>query len=329
MFKNIVFISLIFMALTGCKTSESNTQPSENPTPETEQPENTIPPAITNARSFIFGHSLLVHENTPSPSEEKKVPHWIHALAQEAGLQFAADGQYGFLRNHADFSGINAQWGFQNVPSTWTDENMDFTDVDFNIAISTPGNFIQYQAPDALYYDSTTESPLSATLDILDQTRTAHPSIPFYIYENWPDMSGYGTFPGSINFTQYNNDTISGDFHNWFITYHDAILAARPGSNVKMIPTGPILSKLFRDTVLSGLALTDLYEDDAPHGEATLYFLASMVTYMAIYQTQAPVTFTPPATVNILVRSNYTLINNFIWAELNAFNFPDGNSRVF
>tara|TARA_A100001015_G_scaffold321302_1_gene451331 strand:- start:603 stop:2003 length:1401 start_codon:yes stop_codon:yes gene_type:complete len=285
--------------------------------------------SVTDIRMFIFGHSLINHEYTPDPTEEKKVPHWLYLLAQASGLQYAADGQYGFMRSHADFSNIGAQWSFQLTPGVSTNENTDFSNVNYNLILSTPLNFVQYQAPDQPYYDSLTVSPLSATLSVFDQSRLAHPNIPFYIYENWPDMGGYGNFPGGIDIARYHNDTISGGHHIWFTQYHNSLLAARPGSNIKMIPVGPVISRLLRDTSLSGIPLTDLYEDNAPHGQPTLYFLASLVTYMAIYQTPAPASFNPPSTVHPLVRNNYSMVVNTIWGHLQNFNDSSGNSLVF
>ena len=300
---------------------------------EVEPPPPVVEPPVSQGpedlRLFIFGHSLIVHEHTPSPTEEKKVPHWLSMIAGQDNKSFAADGQYGFLQNHANFNNISPQWGFPNVTSTWTNENTPFSQVDFNLIMMTPANFIQYQAPSAPYFDNPAVSPLSATLEIYDQSRAAHPGIPFYIYENWPDMGGYGAFPGGVDFARYNRDTRTGDFHQWFLDYHDALLSARPGSQIKMIPVGPLLSGLFTQTPLQGIPLTSLYEDDAPHGQPTLYFLASLVTYSAIYKTQPPANLNIPNTVHPLVRDNYTLVINYIWNELQNFDHESGESRVF
>jgi hypothetical protein len=142
-------------------------------------------------------------------------------------------------------------------------------------------------------------------------------------------MGGYGAFPGGVDFARYNRDTRTGDFHQWFLDYHDALLSARPGSQIKMIPVGPLLSGLFTQTPLQGIPLTSLYEDDAPHGQPTLYFLASLVTYSAIYKTQPPANLNIPNTVHPLVRDNYTLVINYIWNELQNFDHESGESRVF
>jgi hypothetical protein len=134
--------------------------------------------------------------------------------------------------------------------------------------------------------------------------------------------------PSDTEFENYNNYTL-GNFHNWWVDYQDFVQAERPNENVRMIPVGPILSKLLTDTSLSQIPILELYEDNAPHGEPTLYFLASLITYMAIYEEKAPSTYAIPNTVNALVQNNFQNTIDFIWDELLAFNYSNGSSRVF
>ncbi len=281
-------------------------------------------------KSYIFGHSLIVHTppSIPTPSDETTVPHWMEELSNAAGYGYTADGQYGFLRNHADLPPTD-QWSFDQVPSGW---NGSFGSSNFTTVMLTAANFIQYQ-PVTTPYDGSNPSqtsPLDATLNIVDWVSQQEPSARIVIYENWPDMSGYvSSFPASAQeFSNYNR-AVNGDFHDWWIDYHDRVRSARPNANVKMVPVGPIISKLLTDTNLSQIPFTDLYEDDAPHGRPTIYFLASLVTYMATYGVQPPADFQIPNTVNSLVQSNYSATVNFIWDELHSFEDSQGNSRVF
>ena len=107
------------------------------------------------------------------------------------------------------------------------------------------------------------------------------------------------------------------------------ILSARPDANVKMIPVGPILAKLLTDTDLANIPIDVLYEDDAPHGRPTLYFLASLVTYMGTFGVPAPVEFEIPPTVSSIVADNYAEVITFIWGELQTFEDAEGNSRIY
>ncbi len=297
--------------------------PTITPTPYetlTPQPESTPFPKITNVRNYIFGHSLILHA---TESDETTVPHWVHALAQDAGYSYAVDGQYGFLPQHANLP-PNAQWGFQNVPGVWDPESgQTFADADFTTILLTAANFVQYQ-PATSPYDGdnpTNASPVSATLDIIDWVTAQEPGIEIYVYENWPDMAGFlsGEWPPSAAaFANYNAYT-TGEFHDWWVDYHSELTTARPDETIIMIPVGPILAKLLTETELSQIPLLELYEDDAPHGEPTLYFLASLITYMSIYGEQPPADFPIPATVNQTVADNFEAVVDLIWADLETF----------
>ncbi|MEM9837073.1 MAG: T9SS type A sorting domain-containing protein [Bacteroidota bacterium] len=282
-------------------------------------------------RSFIFGHSLINHALpiVPTPSQETTVPFWLSELAQEAGKTYAATGQYGFLPQHANLPPV-ANWGFDNVPFVWDSEQSEFSAANFNNILLTAGNFIQWQGPSEAY-PGESFTPISLTSDILQWVNQQTPGIQTYIYENWPDMAGFAGqgFPLSASaFADY-NDYTRGDFHQWWIDYQDALTAAHPNLPLKMIPVGPILADLLEQTALSSIPLSELYEDDAPHGRATIYFLASLITYMATYEEQAPTSYPIPSTVHATVATHYSTVVDFIWDALLDFNFPNGESRVF
>lgn len=290
--------------------------------------------AQTDITNYIFGHSLLVHEPPalPTPPNETTVPHWVYLLAQEAGHNYAVAGQYGFLPQHANLPPFS-QWGFALVPPAWESDYEPFSDADFTTILITASNFSQWQPSYIPYYGGGgVQSPLTATLDIIDWVQLQEDSLTIYIYENWPDMAGFiageGFPPTAAEFSNYHDYTQNG-FHDWWVEYHDSLVVARPADNIKMIPVGPIISSLLTETALSGIPILDLYEDNAPHGRPTIYFLASLVTYMAMYGELAPANFTNFGTVHSLVQSNYATAVNYIWAELQAFNHLNGDSRVF
>lgn len=282
-------------------------------------------------RTFIFGHSLIHHEAqvNPTPSQETSVPHWFHLLAAEAGYGYATSGQYGFIPQHANLPPI-AQWGFDIVPPAWDSDHEMFSEADFDNILITPGNFIQYQPPHVNYYNDN-QSPLDYTSQIFDWCAQQEDSLVFYIYENWPDMAGYlnNGFPASTTeWAAYNND-LNGSFHDWFLEYHDSLILAHPAHCVRMIPVGPVISHLLFQPPFDQIAVDTLYEDDAPHGRPTIYFLAALVTYMAMYEEPAPMSFQVPSIIDNIVANNYATVVNFIWNELQNFNDSQGDSRVF
>ena len=306
------------IAFVGC------TNATENPINET-----TLTPN-QSVRIYIFGNSLIDHIVTPEPTEEKRVPHWLGLLAQAAQTEFLVDGTYGFIRDFLDFNNIQPQWTYTTASQVWEEPGDPFSAQDYSALLFSPTNFLQYQGPDQAYFDDPNETPLSASLSLYDQSIAAHPNVPFYIYEGWGEMDGgYGTFPGTINLSTYHQNMISGTYPDWYTDLHDQMLAARPGANIRLIPVSRILSTILNQSTYSSLSVLDLYEDDAPHGQSTLYFLASLITYSAIYQQMPPENFDIPNTVESVIRDNYPALRTLIWQELQAFQFNDGRSRVF
>jgi len=299
-----------------------------------EEGNNSDTPLTTNLRTFIFGHSLLVHDPPAiaTPSNETTVPHWMAELSNAASYEYAVSGQYGFLTQHANLPPF-AQWGFDRAEGAWDSDNETFAAANFNSILLTAGNFIQYQ-PATVPYDGdnpNNTSPLLATLEIFDWVETQEPGMAIYIYENWPDMAGFlnnGIPATTAEFENFNEYTL-GEFHDWWLTYHETVIEERPGLNVKMIPVGPIISKLLTETDLANIPFFDLYEDDAPHGRPTIYFLASLITYMAMFGVEAPNNYVVPNTVHSFVANNYESTIDFIWKELQDFNNDEGNSLVF
>ncbi|MFT6136418.1 MAG: hypothetical protein ACJAZM_002922 [Cyclobacteriaceae bacterium] len=333
MIKLIKLFPLLIFVLSSCNDDEKTVIPDN----DTVDDQIGIPsePISTNVRMFIYGHSLINHEPPayPTPSNETSVPHWMHFLASESGYNFAANGQYGFLPQHRNLPPIS-QWGFDHVSSIWDSDVQSFQEADFNTILLTAGNFIQYQPATENYYNEIF-SPVNATTEIFQWSQNQDEEISLYIYENWPDMAQFISSQvfediTAEEFANYNEYTLN-DFHQWWLDYHDAIISELPNAEVKLIPVGPILARLL--TEVEGLntipIISDLYEDDAPHGRPTIYFLAGLVTYMAVYGTQAPADYSVPETVHESVRNNYIQIVDFIWSELESFTDSNGNSRVW
>lgn len=284
---------------------------------------------VDPVKMFVFGHSLIDHRppKNPTPSDETTIAHWMYLLAEESDYTFSAGGQYGFLPTHRNLPPI-AQWGYDIVPGVWDSDNEDFEDADMTTIMITAANFVQWQGPDQDYPTDPGITPISATIDIVDWIENREPSVRYYIYENWPDMAPFlnnGFPPSSAELNSY-YDYLEGEFHDWWIIYHDSLMQARPDEKIKMIPVGPILEKILRS---DHIPVQELFEDDAPHGRATTYFLAGLISYMSIYQEKASPNFVIPPIVHAWVRDHYQLIMDDIWKELQSFNTDSGESRVF
>jgi len=311
---------------------DATTEP-DAPAEDTSTQPDAVPPGEPiddDVRNYIFGHSLILH------SPVANVPRWLHALSQHAGYSYGMSGQYGFADTHAGNLPPFAQWGVPDVPSVWDDDTgISFEDTNFDTILFTEANFRQYYPPTEPDPDGfLSTSTVDATITVFDWVHAAEPTgVRYVIYENWPDMAGYtnadfqGSFPSANELDAYHTYTM-GAFHDWWVDYHDAMMAQRPGLNVRIIPVGSVMAQLLTGT-LAGIPAQALYEDDAPHGQPTLYFIAGVITYMGLYGVPAPDDFVIPNDIDAGVVALYPQIVSEAWAALESFVDADGNNRVW
>jgi len=288
---------------------------------------------VNELGAYAFGHSLLDHRPPaiPTPSDETTVFHWMADIAKASGKDFSAGGQFGFLTSHADLPPI-AQWGYNEVEPTWDDQFEMFSESRINSILITPANFIQYVAATEPHPFDETTSVLELTEAIFDWTNDQKSDLRYYIYGNWPEMDLQEYYPPNLPQTTevnaYHELTIQQG-ETWWPAYQDAILNSRPDYETRLIPVGLTVSKLLQSDLLDNLPFVEVYEDSAPHGRPTLYFIAAMTTYMAMFEEKVPVSYMPSNQVHSEVINNLSTVIDFIWDELNAFNLPNGDSRVF
>ena len=269
-------------------------------------------------KSYIFGHSLVNHA-----AGEQNIPHWMNELSDLAGETYMVDGQFGFLALQ-QLPPIH-QWGFEGVLSAW---DQSFANSDYDNVIITAANYIQYYPPSDPHIDG--KSTVQETLRLLDYVRQEEPGIPFYIYENWPEFKEPFPFDPEGPQSQGYHDYTLGEFHEWWMELQDIVNTQRPAANVKLIPTGSIISGLLTEIEpLRNLTNADLYVDGDPHGNGIMYYLAALTHYMAIHEKRTPANFQAPNSIPQEVRENYAEIVEYIWDALITFNYNDGSSRVF
>ncbi|CUH79435.1 calcium-binding protein [Tropicibacter naphthalenivorans] len=270
------------------------------------------------AKVYVFGNSLVHHLS--EETDHTNVPHWMNQMARSAGKTLGLDGQWGFLRNFVDGLPPSANWGFEGIRGVWGPGQGAFGDGGFDAVVITPGNFIQYQLPDVPYDgdNPTGESPLGAMTRLVDWLAEESPDSQVYLYEGWAAMDGISAeFPPSpealARYHLYN----TGDYHLWFEDVIDRLDTTRPEVGVQLIPVASILSGLMSPGgVLDGMPAEALYVDNSPHGTPTLYLLAAMVTYAAIFDAPPPEGFEPPITLHPDVVAKYPQIAQAIWEAM-------------
>jgi len=284
-------------------------------------------PPFEDVRNYIFGHSLILHSPTAN------VPRWLDAIADASGYGYSMSGQYGFADTHATNLPPMAQWGIEGVDAAWNDDDgLAFEDIDFNTVLFTEANFRQYYPPTSPEPDVGLTSSVDSTLTVFDWVNAAEPGVRFIVYENWPDMASFTSadfdtvYPSADELAAYHAFT-QGEFHQWWLDYHDALRALRPDLTIHMVPVGPILASLLTGP-LADIPPEVFYEDDAPHGRESLYFLAGLATSMAIHGRPDP-SFEVPEDVDARIRDRYPELVDAIWFELQSFEDPSGTHRIF
>lgn len=300
--------------------------------------------AQTTMDTYFATNSLVNHlvQVNITPSQETSVPHWLYFLAREAEHSFSVNGNFMSLINANDSNYIplenNWYFDFDSVPSTWDSYNnpsLGQSPID-NIVI-TPYNFVQsfQTSPIQNYvFGDTSLSPITAIDSFVQHIRSQSTSMPIYIYEGWNDMSLFlssGFPPNQTEYTNWiNSNRFGSTYHNWYLELHDSATSFYPNDCVKMIPVGPILGELLNMVPYRNMMVDSIFEDDAPHGRPTIYFLAAMITYMALFEEMPPATYQPPAQwIDPIIITNYQNIITEIWNQLQGFRHIDGTSRVF
>ena len=283
--------------------------------------------AQSSIQSHMMGHSLMDHA---SSTQQTKIAYWIHQLAVEAGHVYESTGQFGSVWDFASFD-PQSNWGGPGITGSWDADVETYQEADLNNFMFTAFNYVQDLPPDEVYY-TIGSSVLSASERLVDSVKLYQPTNNIFIYENWPDMAAFTSEspfnPSAAEYANYNAYT-TGDFHDWWVDLHDLMMTSDPSYNIRMIPVGPVIAELMSTAPYNAIAVNQLYEDNAPHGRETIYFLAGLATYMAIYGEKAPASYSIPNTILSTVANNYTTIIDDFWDYFVAFNDADGNNRVF
>ena len=181
------------------------------------------------------------------------------------------------------------------MQGVWGPSQGSFGDAGFDAVVVTPANFIQYQLPDVPYEgdNPSGETPLGAMQKLFDWVHEESPESALYVYEGWAEMDGItGRFPPRERAFETYHEVNRGDYHQWYLDLIGMLEVTRPDYEVELIPVASVLAGLMAEGgPLADVPPADLYEDSAPHGTASLYFLAAMVTYAWIYEVPPPEAF--------------------------------------
>jgi hypothetical protein len=109
-----------------------------------------------------------------------------------------------------------------------------------------------------------------------------------------------------------------GDYQDWLEEMHAIIAAARPALDIRLHRINYATTLALRDTAINTIPWIDLWEDNAPHGKQTMFFLTAIATYIEIYNEKPPTGFVFDGAwgMNSVLTSNYQAIVDYMWSVL-------------
>lgn len=266
---------------------------------------------------YYYLNSLVSHE-TGDWSSSTQLPNWMERLSEEAGKEYNVDSEFGFLDNWT--LPPRANMGYPEAPSTTLVGNSWTNASTIDRVSFVPDNFDgQTVDPDEIG-NIATQSYQDGLLALIDgwETNATNAERVYSVYAGWPDMGPYGD-PATIspaNLLAWQTWALGG-YQEWFELLVSRLQNARPSLDIRLSDVNRILMLTYQNTVVSTISAGDLFEDDAPHGRSSWYFLASLVEYMETYGEKPPSTYVPLSghEVNSVITSNYEDIVDYMWSQ--------------
>jgi hypothetical protein len=152
------------------------------------------------------------------------------------------------------------------------------------------------------------------------EANAPNPNRVYAIHGGWPLLSGnYGSVAGQTPTQRaaYIAHAL-GTYQAWLDSLTSLLQAARPGLNIVQYGINRASMLAWRDTVVNTIPIATLFEDNAPHGRSTMYFLNAVANYIELFNEKPPANFVfqPSWNVSSVVTSNYQAIVDYIWSVL-------------
>ncbi len=291
---------------------------------------------VNNVQVFGFVNSLTDHDfEVVTDVNYTDVNYWVNNIVQSSNNVYGWTGQFGQPENHVANLPPFAQLGSLNTPTSWDSEGgATFANSGINTIIINTANFTQGSPPDEpIAPGFIDESALELIEDLFDYCNDEIPDLRYYIQSGWQEIIADSYPPSQAQIDAFHNGLLgtSIDYDAWFVDLQDLIVASRPELNPRLIPQRSIVSGIYTEVLNNQVPFTEAYEDNAPHGTPSTYFLVGLINYMALFEQEVPSSYTPSpsSAIHPAIIENRSAIYEYIWQELNAFNFQNGESRVF
>ena len=152
------------------------------------------------------------------------------------------------------------------------------------------------------------------------QANAPNPNRVYAVHGGWPLLSGnFGTVSSQspAQRAAYIAHAL-GPYQAWLDSLTSLLQAARPSLTIRQFGINRASMLALRDTVLGTLTTAELFEDHAPHGRSTMYFVNAIANYIELFNEKPPANFAfnPAWNVHPTVTGNYQAIVDYIWSVL-------------
>lgn len=167
------------------------------------------------------------------------------------------------------------------------------------------------------------EAYVTKLLALIDEWEANAPNDDrrYVVYAGWPALNQYGgtnddpgtlTASGIARWQAYG----LGEYQDWMELLVVRLQEARPQLDIRLHNISKAVIMCHQNTVVKDIPANVLFEDLAPHGRATWYFLAAVAEYMEIFGEKPPsgFSFKSEWMVDSTVIENYQAIVDYIWS---------------
>jgi|GEM_PF-2119130 hypothetical protein len=283
---------------------------------------------IDSVHMYYYKNSLYNHLETANndANSSTNIGNWIARMASADTLPKKATlgSVFGFFHQWTvppRANNFHSEISTPHIPkwnATWTGaEKIDF--VGF-----VPDNFDGqgFDPADTTNMGDAYERKLLYLIDQWEEN-ASNDNRRYVLYAGWPNLNGYGgtnADPSTITPTQFSNWRAFGlgSYQNWMELLVTRLSNARPLIDIRLHNINKVLLMCHENTLVGDIPPEMLFEDLAPHGRSTWYFLAAVAEYIELYNEKPPMNFVfnPNWNVDVRVTSNYQTLVDYIWGVL-------------
>jgi len=297
----------------------------------------------TTTSTYYFAHSLIWHQKLPN--NQANIPFWLAELEKAAGDVCLTSGKHTPGQNGATALPPDHSWAFtfSNHGSAMTPGGAYVSGAHQNVVLTYMNWEIIYDYGGSIgqRIPGTIRKATDSIASIFNWLNANDPGVNLYLYECWPKieknyiMNGKdwslstGKAPSSAQWVNYLNYA-TGNSNGFWKDLQDSLIKKAGIVNTKLIPSSMICAKLWRQGgLLSDMPVDSIFEDLGPHGKPSSYFLTAMIVYSAQHKKSPVKPFASHPQIDQRILDRFSDISALIMTELNAFNFPNGESRVW